>query len=262
MPPVEGVGPSSPPDPTVSIVLATLNEQANLPWLLDRLRATALPPLELIVVDDGSTDGTREYLRAEATRDPRIRPIFHDGKQTTLKAQCQGILAAHGRYLVVMDADRQHPAEILPALVHELEGGVGLAVASRYAPGGSVGPRTAMRALISRVAEGTAKLLLSDARRLTDPVSGFFAFRREVFHPIDPNYRGYKLLLFLLVMNHGRRTAEVGYVFEPRGSGASKVTEGLSFVRVFLIEVLLAKRLERLLRSERRQALPHPEPAR
>ncbi len=237
--------------PLVSVVLATLNEHANLPILIDALRATSLASYELLVVDDGSTDGTREYLTKESARDPRVRPVFHDGKQTTLKAQCQGIGLARGRYIVVMDADRQHPAPTVPRLVAELERGASLAVASRYAPGGSVGPRTWTRALISYAAEATAKVALTDARGLTDPVSGFFAFRREVFRPLDPEVRGYKLLLFLLVMNHGRTTREVGFVFEPRGSGASKVTQGFGFVRVFLAELGRARRLARRLRAER-----------
>ena len=248
--------------PVVSIVLATLNEHENLPWIVEELRRLPLPPYEVIVVDDGSTDGTREYLAIAAAADPRIRPILHDGKQTTLKAQCQGILDARGRYVVIMDSDRQHPPKTVLGLLHELEGGAGLAIASRYVSGGAVGERSFARALISRGAEWTAKFALRDARRVTDPVSGFFAFRREVFHPVDPSYRGYKLLLFLLVMNHGRRVAEVGYVFEPRTQGASKVTQGLGFVRVFLLELILARRLERMLKTERRSLAARAEPTR
>ena len=79
------------PTPEVSVILATFNERENLPPLLERLWAVSLPPVEVIVVDDGSTDGTREFLEAAALREPRLRLIWHDGKQTTLRAQCQGI---------------------------------------------------------------------------------------------------------------------------------------------------------------------------
>lgn len=234
--------------PTVSVILATLNERDNLPELLNGILRQPLPPFEVIVVDDGSTDGTRELVSHLAGSEPRIRPIFHNGKQTTLRAQCQGIESARGEFVIVMDADLQHPPERIPAMVRELTGGVGLVVASRYAPEGSVGRRTVARAIISRGAEGIAKLLLPEARGVTDPVSGYFGFRREIFVPLDPEYRGYKLLLFVLVMNRGRRRAEVGFRFEPRTHGSSKVTQTAGFVRLFLVETLLARRLRRRLR--------------
>jgi dolichol-phosphate mannosyltransferase len=245
--------------PVVSIILATLNERANLPELLDRTFSLPLPPFEAIVVDDGSTDGTREFVTGRAELEPRLRAIFHDGKQTTLRAQAQGIEAARGDFVIVMDADLQHPPERLPAMVQELASGAGVVVASRYAAGGSTGPRTLARATISRSAEGIARLLLPEARRVSDPVSGFFGFRREIYTPLDPRYRGYKLLLFVLVMNRGRRFAEVGFRFEPRTQGSSKVTQTFGFVRVFLTEAVLARRLARSLGRSRRSLRPAPD---
>ena len=248
--------------PVVSIVLATFNERANLPEVVERIERLDLPPYELLVADVGSTDGTREYLRELAARDPRVRLLFHEGKQTTLRAQCQAIEAASGRYAIVMDADQQHPPETIPALLRELESGAALAVASRYAAGGSPGPRTLSRRAISRGAEWTAKAFLPAARGVRDPVSGFFGLRRDVWVPLDPSYRGYKLLLFALVMAEGRRVTEVGFPFEPRVGGQSKVTEGPGFIRVFLVEVLLARRLESLLRRRSRTMPGMAKPAR
>jgi dolichol-phosphate mannosyltransferase len=240
--------------PTLSIVLAVLNERPSLPELFARLRATDLPPWEAIVVDDGSTDGSREFVRSLADGDRRVRLIEHDGRQTTLAAQCSAVEAARGRYVAVMDADLQHPPELLRPLVRQLEQGAALAVASRYLPGGTPGPRPPLRAVISRGAEWTAKLFLAPARRLTDPVSGYFAFRRSAFVPLPAGQRGYKLLLFLLVMTRRLEVREVAFRFEPRTEGASKVTSGLAFVRLFLVEVILARRLARTL------ARPSPEP--
>lgn len=229
----------------VSVILATLNERENLPLLLDRLWSTGLPHLEVLVVDDGSTDGTREFLTEAAQKEPRLRLIWHDGKQTTVRAQCQGIAASKGSFVVVMDADLQHPPEVLPAMVDALAKGSALVVGSRYAKGGSAGPRDMVRGSISRGAQITAKLFLSEARPVTDPVSGLFAFRKEIFQPLPHDWRGYKLLLFLLVMARGRRVSEVGFRFEPRTSGSSKVTENTRFVRFFLTELILAKRFQR-----------------
>ncbi|MGA7923991.1 MAG: glycosyltransferase [Thermoplasmata archaeon] len=246
--------------PNVSIVLATLNERGNLPEVITRILQQSLPPLEVLVVDDGSTDGTRELVSDMGQKDGRIRPLFHDGKQTTLRAQCQGIEAARGEFVVIMDSDLQHPPELIPNLIHELALGASLAVASRYAPGGTPGPRPPVRAVISRAAEWIAKFMLRDARRVMDPVSGFFAFRREIFVDLNPLYRGYKLLLFVLVMNNGRRVVEVGFPFEPRSSGDSKLTQTFDFIRVFLIEAVLAKRLEQAIRASPRPGSHLPEP--
>lgn len=243
----ETIGPA--PGPEVSIVLATLNEHRNLPLLVDRIRRQVLPSYEIVVVDDGSTDGTREYLTEAAASDPRIRPVFHDGKQTTLRAHCQGIAASRGRFVVIMDADLQHPAEILPELVQRLEKGPSLVVASRYAPGGTAGARSAARWAISHGAEWTAKMFLPTARRVSDPVSGYFGFPRSTWVPLDPRYRGYKLLLFVLAMTRSGPVDEVGYRFEARTEGTSKLTQGSAFIRMFLIEVVLARRLAGELRK-------------
>lgn len=248
----EAVTPVGDPSvPRLSIVLVTYNERANLPELFDRLRRTDLPPWEAIVVDDGSTDGTRAFVAEKAGVDPRFRLLIHDGKQTTVRAQCQGILDARGAFVTIMDADLQHPPELLPRLIRPLDDGVTLVVASRYAPGGSPGSRSLFRGFLSRSADFIARAWLADARRITDPVSGYFAFRREIFVRLDPGTRGYKLLLFLLVMAHDRPVAEVPFRFEPRTSGASKVVGGVGFIRVFLTEVLTAKRVEHALRKQR-----------
>jgi dolichol-phosphate mannosyltransferase len=243
-----GGGPAGGSRPVVSIVWATLNEIDSLPPLLERVRALPLPAYEILVIDDGSRDGTREFLVRAASADPRLHLVFHDGKQTTLRAQGAGIGRARGEYLVIMDADLQHPPEILPAMIAQLEGGAGLVVASRYAPGGTVGPRSPIRAIYSRGAEWLARRALPAARRVSDPVSGYFAFRRDVWRPLDEGYRGYKLLLFVLAMADDQRIAEVPYRFEPRRGGASKLTDGRAFLRLYLVELLLARRIRRQLR--------------
>ncbi len=244
------------PGADVSVVLAVLNERENLPDVVARILAQPLGAMEVIVVDDGSTDGTRAYLKTVTDQDRRVRAILHEGRQTTLRAQCQGIDAARGSYVVVMDADRQHPPETIPALVSALRDGASLTVASRYAPGGTAGPRTVGRFLVSKAAEWFARLLLPAARSVSDPVSGFFAFRRSVWSGLDASYRGYKLLLFVLAMAGGRRVSEVAFVFEPRRSGTSKVTESYSFATLFVEEVFLARRLGRQI-----SAAPPPVPA-
>jgi dolichol-phosphate mannosyltransferase len=237
------------PAPELSIILATLNERKNLPELIERIRRQTLPEYEMLVVDDGSRDGTRDYVREIAASDGRIRLLCHEGKQTTLRAQCQGIEAARGRFVVVMDSDLQHPPELLGPMLEQLRSGSALVIASRYSAGGSAGARTSFRWSVSRGAEWLARVLLAPTRGISDPISGYFAFRRDIWVPLDPLYRGYKLLLFLLVMAEGDRITEVGFQFTPRGEGASKVAQGLAFIRIFAIEVLLASRMRGEIRN-------------
>jgi dolichol-phosphate mannosyltransferase len=249
------VGPSG---PVLSVVLAVLNERPSLPELLDRLAAAPLPPWEAIVVDDGSVDGSRELVRERARRDPRVRLIEHDGRQTTVAAQAMGVAAARGTVIAVMDADLQHPPELLPGLARAVDDGAALAIASRYAPGGTPGPRTPGRVLISWGAAWIARRALPPARTVTDPVSGFFAFRRDAYRPLAPGTRGYKLLLLLLVMTEGRRVEDVPFRFEPRTEGTTKVVVGVGFARLFLREVRSARRLRRELRTTPRPAVAAP----
>jgi dolichol-phosphate mannosyltransferase len=248
-PSAEGTSASDRGDgPRVSLVVATLNERANLAELFERVDRLGLPAYEMLVVDDGSADGTRELVRERSARDPRIRLLVHEGKQTTLRAQCQGIEASSGACVIVMDADLQHPPELLPSMVGALESGAAVVIASRYTRGGTAGKRTAFRWTVSRGAEYLTKVLLPPARRISDPVSGFFGFRREIWSPLNPLYRGYKLLIFILVMAEGQRVDEVPFRFTPRTEGRSKVTGSLAFLRVFGTELLLARRIRNQLR--------------
>ena len=238
--------------PRVSIVLATLNEVENVPTLLRQIRELDLPPIEIIVVDDGSVDGTRQYLVREAAIDRRIRLIFHEGRQTLVPAHCQGIDAAQGEFVIIMDADLQHPPQALPLLVRSLLDGAALAIASRYAKGGSPGERSAWRGMISRGAESTAKFLVPEARRVSDPTSGFYGFRRNVFVPLDPVMEGYELLPFLLVMCNGFPTREIPYQFAARQNGESKIVQKkFDFVRTFLSEMWAIRKWRRTVLARR-----------
>jgi dolichol-phosphate mannosyltransferase len=234
--------------PVLSIVMASLNERENLPHLFDRIDKQSLPPYEIIVVDDGSTDGTRRFLEERSREDSRIRPIFHEGPQTLIPAHCQGIKAASGEFVIIMDADLQHPPETLPAMVRQLQRGTGLVVASRYMEGGSPGSRSFVRVAVSTGALLAAKFFVSHADRTSDPISGFYGFRRSVFVPVDPRWRGYELLPFVLAMCRHLSLVEIPYTFRPRRSGLSKiVSRDLRFIQTYLVELVLAARFNRLL---------------
>jgi len=231
--------------PHVSFVLAALNEAKSLPSLLETLDTLSLPSWEAVVIDDGSTDGTREFLQLKSHTDPRVRPLFNPAPQTLTKAQWQGVAAARAPVLVVMDTDLQHDPTIIPNLVMEIDQGHSLAIGSRYGDGASAGPRTMYRTMVSIIAEVIAKLMIPAARDRKDPLSGFFAFRRDAFWSFTPQHGGYKLLLYLLVARRSGDIVEVPYEFGCRKYGDSKITRGLGFVRLYLSELLSIRRLSR-----------------
>ncbi len=221
----------------LSLVVPTYNERAAVPVLVDRVRrALEGVPFELVFVDD-STDGTDAVIAALAREDPRIRLLHRTGRQGLATAVVEGIEAARGEVVCVLDADLQHPPERIPDLLRALEEtGADLVVASRYLPGGSSRGLSGLRRLISRVAAGLARLLLRRARVVSDPMSGFFAFRRSVVEGVRLEPVGYKILLEILARGKVRRVAEIPYTFEARAAGQSKLTlrQNLEYLRHLL----------------------------
>lgn len=207
----------------VSVVVPTYNERETLSELVGRLHQALGSGYEVVVVDDSSPDGTADLAR-ELGRQHPVRVLQRPGKLGLGSAVLEGARAASGRWVVVMDADLSHPPEVVPQLVDALRSGAELAVGSRYVPGGGVRDWPWPRRLMSRVAVALARLWLRE--RVSDPVSGFFAARRELL--LDPSLEGigYKILLEVLVRNRGRSVVEVPYVFTDRRGGRSKLGAG------------------------------------
>jgi dolichol-phosphate mannosyltransferase len=127
------------------------------------------------------------------------------------------------RLIAVMDADLQHPPELLPKLLERAKEGYDIVIASRYVKGGGVEGWSLWRRLISRGATLLAHALFLETRKVKDPLSGFFLFRREVVEGIRLNPIGYKLLLEVLMKGEYDKVAEVPYVFKMRRRGKSKL---------------------------------------
>lgn len=207
----------------VSVVVPTYNERETLSELVGRLHRALGGGYEVVVVDDSSPDGSADLARELGRRYP-VRVVQRPGKLGLGSAVLEGARAASGRWVVVMDADLSHPPEVVPQLVDALRTGAELAVGSRYVVGGGVRDWPWRRRLMSRVAVALARLWLRE--RVRDPVSGFFAARRELL--LDPTLEaiGYKILLEVLVRNRGRCVVEVPYVFTDRRGGRSKLGAG------------------------------------
>jgi dolichol-phosphate mannosyltransferase len=211
----------------LALVIPALQEAGNLPEVLRRtLAALDEVPLqsEVIVVDDDSRDGTVEIVRAMAVLDPRVRLLVRQGERGLAGAVLHGWRQSDGTLLAVMDADLQHPPELLPQLLGAMLCGADVAVASRYKTGGSTGQWNAARRFVSSSATWLTKPLLPSKLRVKDPMSGFFVIRRECVEGLRLQTTGFKLLLELLVRGRIGQVSEVSFSFGVRHAGRSKAS--------------------------------------
>jgi dolichol-phosphate mannosyltransferase len=200
----------------------TFQEAANAPQLIARIAAVCsaanIAP-ELIIVDDDSRDGI-DHIAPRAA--PWARVIVRTGQRGLASAALLGMHSAAHDTIIVMDADLSHPPEAIPALLAALDSGAEIAVASRFAPGGSTDAEwTPAR----RVNSAIATLLARPFTRLRDPMSGFFALSTPVLRRaghLDPI--GYKIALEIIVRARCTRIAEVPIHFTERRAGHSKLS--------------------------------------
>lgn len=206
----------------LSVIVPTYHERDTLGELLQRLasfRAAVPGDLEVIVVDDGSSDGTPECAEDWFRQEPMGRVIRRAGPRDLARAVAEGIRNARGEFIAVMDADLSHPPELLPALVEAVRAGNDIAVASRYVPGGGAANWSWRRRLLSRAGNLAARPLTAVA----DATSGYFVIRRQAFTPEVLNVQGFKILLEILARGTPRRVCEVPYLFVDRTRGTSKL---------------------------------------
>jgi dolichol-phosphate mannosyltransferase len=202
----------------LSVVVPTYNEAGSVTGLAERLHAAlAGRDWELVIIDDGSPDGTADVAAALAPRIPVI-VVRRGGKAGLASAVVAGFQAARGEVLVVMDADLSHPPETVPALVNAIEQGADLAVGSRYVAGGGVEDWPMQRRVVSRVAclMGNALVPVRDA------TSGYFALRRAVIDGVRLNPIGFKVGFEVIARGRYKTVVEVPYTFRDRELGASK----------------------------------------
>jgi dolichol-phosphate mannosyltransferase len=210
-------------DNMISIIVPTYNERDNILPLVERLSQTLSGRnYEILLVDDSSKDGTIDTAAALAEKYP-VKVLVRSNERGLATAILHGLQYAKGDIIGVMDADLQHPPEINADLLKAIEDGADMAVASRYIEGGGCPNWGLTRRIISKGALSLAHVFLPTSRKVKDPMSGFFMFRREkitgvVFKPI-----GYKILLEMLVMGKFEKVVEVPFIFEDRSSGRSKM---------------------------------------
>jgi len=221
---------------SLSVILPTYNERENLPELIAQIRRLPIE-VECIIVDDSSPDGTGELADRLASTDPLIKVIHRPRKAGLASAVYAGLSEASAPYVAVMDADLQHPPHLLTQMLRALEEGYDVVVASRYVRGGGVASWSLLRHIISRVATLLAHLAIPRSRVVKDPMSGYFALKREILESVKIDSSiGYKLLLTILVKGRYSKIKEVPMVFRRRFRGESKLSEKeiLAYLKLLL----------------------------
>ncbi len=214
-----------------ALVVPTLNETGNIDRLLGELTdvlSSTRHEYEIVIVDDGSTDGTVEKAKEWARRDPRLRVISRLGERGLAGAVLYGWSQSRANLLGVMDADLQHPPDLLPKLLEATEH-ADIVVASRYTLNHGTKGWNPLRAAVSRLSTLAAAPLISKRNlRVADPMSGFFLVHRRCIDGLAFQTTGFKLLLEILVRGRIQQAEEIPYRFGVRTAGRSKANASVA----------------------------------
>jgi dolichol-phosphate mannosyltransferase len=221
-------------DGRVLVITPTYNEIESLERTLDKLFA-AVPSVHVLVVDDASPDGTGELADRLAAADPRVSVLHRTAKNGLGQAYLAGFAWAHERnyeYVVEMDADGSHPASALPAMLAAVaaDPACGVAIGSRWIPGGSVVDWPVARWLLSRGANVYARLALGIP--VHDITAGFRAYREQFLASIlseEIDSRGYcfQIDMTIRAVDAGWSVVEVPIEFREREAGVSKMSRSI-----------------------------------
>jgi dolichol-phosphate mannosyltransferase len=213
----------------LSLVVPTYNERPNIQPLVERISEILDRVLdgryELIVVDDDSPDLTWEVAQSLCADYPQLQVVRRQQERGLATAVIRGWQTAEGQILGVIDSDLQHPPEMLLEMLTAIDQRADLVVASRNVEGGGVSDWGFIRRFLSRGAQLLGLIILPNViGRVSDPMSGYFMVRRSAIAERDMDPIGYKILIEVLGRGEIDRITEVGYVFQERKEGASKVT--------------------------------------
>jgi dolichol-phosphate mannosyltransferase len=233
----------APPSDRTLVIIPTYNERENLEAMVAAVHQH-LPEADLLVVDDGSPDGTGALADEMAARDRRVAVLHREKKQglgTAYVAGFRRALASDYEFVFEMDCDFSHDPKYLPLLLAAVRGGADLVLGSRYVQGGGTVNWGPMRKLISRGGSLYARTILGVPVR--DLTGGFKCFRRRVLETIDlatvsAQGYGFQIEMTYRALKLGFRVEEVPIVFVDRRVGQSKMSK-----KIFVEALTLVWRL-------------------
>lgn len=207
----------------LSVVVPTFNEGKNIRNLVTQIDA-ALKGIdyEIVFVDD-SKDDTPEVILKVAEDFPAVRLEHRENGTGLATAVLRGFEIAKGDYLACMDADLQHPPIVLKYMYKALESGADFCIPSRLIPGGDDGGLNWYRKFVSGTARKIGQWMLPCLRKISDPTSGLFMFRREVIANANLQPIGWKIMVEVIAMGTYKKVIEIPYKFQERAEGESKL---------------------------------------
>jgi dolichol-phosphate mannosyltransferase len=227
-------------DISCSIILPTYREYDNLVTLIPRILEN-IPKLiddfEIIIVDDSSGDGTASIGTSMFPKEP-VHVHQRSRKFGLADAILTGITLAKYDICIIMDADHQHPPEVIPRLIHEIKTN-DIVIASRLAPEGSMGDMSKVRQFVSIMANELAKIAEPNLKGVSDLQSGFFCIKSELLDTCDIKPVGFKILLEILARCDPESIEEVPYEFQTRQHGSSKLD--MSTLLSYIYQVIKLK---------------------
>lgn len=217
---------SDPVTQTLTVVVPCYKERDNVAPMVAALdKALAGIAWEVVFVDDDSPDGTAAAARALAQHDARVRCIRRIGRRGLSSAVIEGAMSSSADFVAVIDGDMQHDETRLPLMLEAVQNGADMAVGSRHVEGGdSAGLSSPLRVKLSETGIRVAQAVTHTS--ISDPMSGFFLVRRDMFETLAARLtgQGFKILLDLILASTRRlNIAEIPYKFRPRLAGESKL---------------------------------------
>jgi len=211
----------------VSVIVPTLNEDKNIGGLIEKINAIATQDLviEVVIVDDGSHDETvqivREYIQILTSQTFSMNIYERKTVRGLSSAILYGIKQARYDHVIIMDADHSHPPEAIVTMADLLQEKYDLVIGSRYVKDGKITNWPLRRWLVSKAATWIARTGLNIQQQ--DPLSGYFALRKNILDHIELNALGYKILMEILAKVPSIRIKEMPIEFQDRSAGKSKM---------------------------------------
>lgn len=207
----------------LTVIIPTFNEEENIAAITEAVNEVFQRSGihgEILVVDDSSKDRTIPITQKIAAQNDNVRIIVRTEDHGLSQSVVEGFGAARSDIFQIIDADFSHPPELIPEFYEAIHDGADIAIGSRYMKGGDIEQWPLKRKIISLGATVFGRILFPE---VTDPVSGFFAVRREVVvgAPLAP--RGYKILLEVLGRGRWHFFVEIPFIFRDREKGKSKL---------------------------------------
>ncbi|NOU92977.1 glycosyltransferase [Paenibacillus sp. LMG 31456] len=209
----------------LSIIIPTYNERVNVRLIVNRIvQALSDNPIdyEILFIDD-SRDDTPDVLKELASLFPQVRYLHRENAKGLGTAVVEGFQLSRGRHLIVMDADLQHPPELIPLIYHRLSE-IDVVIPSRFIQGGSDGGLNWLRKFVSWTARSIGRIFIKKTRNISDCTGGFFGLNRDVIEKVALDPIGWKILMEILVKGNYRTVHEIPYSFVARDSGESKMS--------------------------------------